>query len=47
VLQIFRLVVDDPLARAAPASADIIIGDRSDRPTSSVAPNRILPTAIH
>ena len=35
VLQIFRSVVDDPVARAAPAPADII-----DRPTSIVAPNQ-------
>ena len=34
VLQIFRSVVDDPVARAAPAPADII-----DRPSSIVAPN--------
>jgi hypothetical protein len=33
-LQIFRSVVDDPVARAAPAPADII-----DRPSSIVAPN--------
>src|SRR5665213_2505370 len=35
VLQIFRSVVDDPVARAAPAPADII-----DRPSSIVAPNQ-------
>src|SRR5450631_4940258 len=35
VLQIFRSVVDDPVARAAPAPADII-----DRLTSIVAPNQ-------
>src|SRR5665647_2539867 len=34
MLQIFRSVVDDPVARAAPAPADII-----DRPSSIVAPN--------
>jgi hypothetical protein len=34
MLQIFRSVVDDPVARAAPAPADII-----DRPNSIVAPN--------
>ncbi len=39
MLQIFRSVVDDPVARAAPAPADII-----DRPSSIVAPN--LPTTI-
>jgi hypothetical protein len=33
VLQIFRSVVDDPVGRAAPAPADIII----DRPSSIVA----------
>src|ERR1019366_9392967 len=37
VLQIFRSVVDDPVARATPAPADII-----DRPSSNVAPK---PTA--
>ena len=42
VLQIFRSVVDDPVARAAPAPADIII----DRPSSIVAPNRNLRTTI-
>jgi hypothetical protein len=36
VLQIFRSVVDDPVARAAPAPADIII----DRPSFIVAPNQ-------
>jgi hypothetical protein len=41
VLQIFRSVVDDPVARAAPAPADII-----DRLTSIVAPNQNLPTTI-
>jgi len=46
VLQIFRPVVDDPVARAAPAPADIIIGDHTDRPTSIVAPNRNLQTTI-
>ena len=35
VLQIFRSVVDDPVARAAPAPADII-----DRPNFIVAPNQ-------
>src|ERR1019366_4170813 len=35
VLQIFRSVVDDPVARAAPAPAGII-----DRPSSIVAPNQ-------
>jgi hypothetical protein len=35
MLQIFRSVVDDPVARAAPAPADII-----DRPSSIVAPNQ-------
>jgi len=35
VLQIFRSVVDDPVARAALAPADII-----DRPSSIVAPNQ-------
>src|SRR5674476_702991 len=35
VLQIFRSIVDDPVARAAPAPADII-----DRPSSIVAPNQ-------
>jgi hypothetical protein len=35
VLQIFRSVVDDPVARAAPAPADII-----DRPSSIVAPKQ-------
>jgi hypothetical protein len=39
MLQIFRSVVGDPVARAAPAPADII-----DRPSSIVAPN--LPTTI-
>jgi hypothetical protein len=38
----FRSVVDDPVARAAPAPADIII----DRPTSIVAPNQNLRTTI-
>jgi hypothetical protein len=33
VLQIFRSVVDDPVARAAPAPADIII-DRARPPSS-------------
>jgi hypothetical protein len=47
VLQIFRSVVDDPVARAAPAPADIIIIDRPDRPTSIVAPNQNLRTTIH
>jgi hypothetical protein len=36
VLQNFRSIVDDPVARAAPAPADIII-DRPDPPTSIVA----------
>ena len=45
VLQIFRSVVDDPVARAAPAPADIII-DRPDPPTSIVAPNQNLRTTI-
>jgi hypothetical protein len=40
VLQIFRSVVDDPVGRAAPAPADIII----DRPSSIVAPNQNLRT---
>jgi len=44
VLQNFRSVVDDPVARAAPAPADII--DRPDRPTSIVAPNQNLRTTI-
>ena len=39
MLQIFRSVVDDPVARAAPAPADII-----DRPSSIVAPNQNLRT---
>src|ERR1035437_8871925 len=39
MLQIFRSVVDDPVARAAPAPADII-----DRPSCIVAPNQ---TANH
>jgi hypothetical protein len=38
VLQMFRSVVDDPVARAASAPANII--DRPDRPTSIVAPNQ-------
>jgi hypothetical protein len=46
VLQIFRSVVDDPVGRAAPAPADIIIINRPDRPSSIVAPNRNLPTTI-
>jgi hypothetical protein len=47
VLQIFRSVVDDPVARAAPAPADIIIIiDRPDPPTSIVAPNQNLRTTI-
>jgi len=33
------IVVDDPVGRAAPAPADIIIG-RPDRPSSIVAPTR-------
>jgi hypothetical protein len=33
------IVVDDPVRRAAPAPADIIIG-RPDRPSSIAAPNR-------
>ena len=43
VLQIFRSVVDDPVGRAAPAPADIIIAvtiGRPDRPSSIVASNR-------
>jgi hypothetical protein len=44
VLQNFRSVVDDPVARAAPAPADIIIIDRPDPPTSIVAPNQNLRT---
>jgi hypothetical protein len=47
LLQIFRSVVDDPVARAAPAPADIIIIDRPDPPTSIVAPNQNLRTTIH
>jgi hypothetical protein len=46
VLQIFRSVVDDRVARAAPAPADIIIIDRPDPPTSIVAPNQNLRTTI-
>ena len=40
VLQIFRAVVDDPVGRAAPAPADIII-DRPDRPSAIVAPTAL------
>jgi hypothetical protein len=39
------IVVDDPVPRAAPAPADIIIG-RPDRPSSIVAPNQNLRTTI-
>src|SRR5664279_992898 len=41
MLQIFRSVVDDPVARAAPAPADII-----DRPSSIVAPIRNPPSRL-
>ena len=42
VLQIFRSVVDDPVARAAPAPADIIDPDLHRRPEPESANNNPL-----